>query len=613
MRRRLERYGRTVEKDYLNTFGLTVRSAALTCVLSLLVPALLWYLGARLATFDAPDLPVAAFGAGLDAAAWVIASLELCRQLCRRRGLAEAHFRWRPAATALLRSHVNVLLPIAGPVAFVVGTTQGQPNEQWQNSLGRLAFIVGMAAFAVAFARLFRPHGALCKDGFRDLSATGKLALFLVAFGTPAALAGMAELGYYFTAYQLSLRLLPSLWAATVAAMAYALALRWATTARGELALQRAAAKRRGDGKQIHDQGLDIATINLHTRRLARTGLIVVVACGLWSLWADVLPAFKGIADYTLWTLPAELVDVASAAAKPADAKPTEAKPLDAKPALSTQDVQVKHLALALAVLWLTVSIGRSAPGMVEVVLATGGQGDPGFRYALAALLRYAIGFVGLLLCARSLGLHWANVQWLVAGMTVGLGFGLQEIFANFISGLILLFERPIRLGDTVTVGDLTGTVTKLRIRATTITDGAHRELVVPNKEFITGKLINWTLSDRSARVQLSVGVAYGTDPDLAMRTLLDVAAAHPKTLKDPPPSATFEGFGPNALDFKLSAYVANLDDATATKHALNTAIVHAFHEAEIECAQPRCEVVVRNLDGEPTDYGGLLAGRRSA
>jgi potassium efflux system protein len=231
----------------------------------------------------------------------------------------------------------------------------------------------------------------------------------------------------------------------------------------------------------------------------------------------------------------------------------------------------------------------------------------------VATLVRYGLATAGAIGATRMLGIGWSHVQWLVAGMTVGLGFGLQEIFANFISGLILLFERPIRLGDTVTVGDITGSVTKLRIRSTTITDGARRELVVPNKEFITGKLINWTLSDRVARVQVSIGVGYGTDPELAMRTLLDVAAAHPLALKEPPPSASFEGFGPNALDFKLAAYVANLDDAGKTKNELNSAIVRAFRAAGIECAAPRCDVVVRGLEGEILELGRAMALRKSA
>ncbi len=112
--------------------------------------------------------------------------------------------------------------------------------------------------------------------------------------------------------------------------------------------------------------------------------------------------------------------------------------------------------------------------------------------------------------------------------MGVGLGFGLQEIFANFISGLIILFERPVRVGDVVTIDDVTGVVSRIRIRATTITDGDRKELIIPNKEFITGRVLNWTLTDPVNRVVINVGVAYGSDTEQAAEILLKLAQDHP-------------------------------------------------------------------------------------
>ncbi len=119
----------------------------------------------------------------------------------------------------------------------------------------------------------------------------------------------------------------------------------------------------------------------------------------------------------------------------------------------------------------------------------------------------------GTVVGLQFLGMRWSQLQWMAAALTVGLGFGLQEIFANFVSGLILLFERPFRVGDVISVGDLTGRVTRIRTRATTILDFDNREIVVPNKNFITGQLLNWTLSDTTTRISIKVGVAYGTDP----------------------------------------------------------------------------------------------------
>ena len=133
--------------------------------------------------------------------------------------------------------------------------------------------------------------------------------------------------------------------------------------------------------------------------------------------------------------------------------------------------------------------------------------------------------------------------------MGLGLGFGLQEIFANFVSGLIILFERPIRVGDTVTVGSISGVVSRIRIRATWITGFDRKELVVPNKEFVTTQLVNWSLSDAVSRVEIKVGIAYGSDTERAIELLQDAADANPDVLRDPAPSVLFLGFGESSLD----------------------------------------------------------------
>jgi potassium efflux system protein len=184
----------------------------------------------------------------------------------------------------------------------------------------------------------------------------------------------------------------------------------------------------------------------------------------------------------------------------------------------------------------------------------------------------------------------------------VGLGFGLQEIFANFVSGIILLLERPVRVGDMVTVGEVTGKVSRIRIRATTITDFDLKELIIPNREFITGQLINWSLSDRKARVVIPVGVAYGSDTELARKTLLDVAAAEPDVLDDPEPTAFFLGFGASSLDFQLRVFIDDTDKLFLLRHRLHMAIDAAFREKGITIAFPQQDVHLFFDDREALD-----------
>jgi potassium efflux system protein len=211
-----------------------------------------------------------------------------------------------------------------------------------------------------------------------------------------------------------------------------------------------------------------------------------------------------------------------------------------------------------------------------------------GNRYTATTLTRYAIVAVGLWLVLSTLGVRWSQFQWLVAALGVGIGFGLQEIVANFISGLIMLFERPVRVGDIVTVGETDGVVTRIRIRATTIRGWDRKELLVPNKEFVTGRLLNWTLSDQVTRIMVVVGVAYGTDVDRALALMREAAEENERVLHEPGPLLTFEGFGDNALNLILRAYVGSIDHRLATITALHKAINDKFEEAGIVIALPQ-------------------------
>jgi potassium efflux system protein len=245
----------------------------------------------------------------------------------------------------------------------------------------------------------------------------------------------------------------------------------------------------------------------------------------------------------------------------------------------------------------LTVAIARNAPGLLEIVILRRLPLDRGARFAIITICRYILAGVGAALAFSAIGIGWSKIQWLVAAMTVGLGFGLQEIFANFISGLIMLFEQPVRVDDIVTVGDVTGKVTSIRIRATTIRKWDQRELIVPNKEFITGRLINWTLSDNVLRRDFAVGIAYGSDISKAERLLRAIAEADERVLKDPAPLVLFKGFGDNSLDFELRVNFSGIEHNLPLWHDINCAIDTEFRKAGIEIAFPQRDVHVRSID----------------
>ncbi|MGB9340513.1 MAG: mechanosensitive ion channel domain-containing protein, partial [Polyangiales bacterium] len=224
---------------------------------------------------------------------------------------------------------------------------------------------------------------------------------------------------------------------------------------------------------------------------------------------------------------------------------------------------------------------------------------DHGVRYAYSTIAKYVVVLGGLALAFDAIGIGWSSIQWLVAAIGVGLGFGLQEIFANFISGLIILFERPIRVGDVVTVGDVSGTVSRIRTRATWITAFDRKELLVPNKEFVTGQLINWTLSDAVLRLSIPVGIAYGSDTNRAIEVLEQVAKESWRVLRDPRPHVFFIAFGDSSLSFELRVFVRSAEQLFAARHDLNMGIDKAFRDAGIEIAFPQRDLHLRSLQAD--------------
>jgi potassium efflux system protein len=222
-----------------------------------------------------------------------------------------------------------------------------------------------------------------------------------------------------------------------------------------------------------------------------------------------------------------------------------------------------------------------------------------GVRYAYSTIAKYAVVLAGLALAFDAIGIGWSSIQWLVAAIGVGLGFGLQEIFANFISGLIILFERPIRVGDVVTVGEVSGTVSRIRTRATWITAFDRKELLVPNKEFVTGQLINWTLSDAVLRLSIPVGIAYGSDTNRAIEVLEKVAKESWRVLADPRPHVLFIAFGDSSLSFELRVFVRSAEQLFAARHDLHMGIDRAFREAGIEIAFPQRDLHLRSVPPE--------------
>ncbi|MGO9689061.1 MAG: mechanosensitive ion channel family protein [Syntrophobacteraceae bacterium] len=223
---------------------------------------------------------------------------------------------------------------------------------------------------------------------------------------------------------------------------------------------------------------------------------------------------------------------------------------------------------------------------------------ERGLSYAISKLLHYTILGLGFILGVAALGVNFTQVSILVGAFGVGIGFGLQSVVNNFVSGLILLFERPIHVGDTIQVGDMLAEVRRIGIRASTVRTRQGAEIIVPNAQLITEKVTNWTLSDRLRRIDLPVGLNYGADPRKAIQLLEAVARRHPNVLQKPAPRCLLIGYGDSSMNFQLRAWTDQFDDWQQISSDLASAVYDAVIEAGFQFPFPQREVrLLRDAD----------------
>ncbi|MFT7619715.1 MAG: potassium efflux system protein, partial [Planctomycetota bacterium] len=327
------------------------------------------------------------------------------------------------------------------------------------------------------------------------------------------------------------------------------------------------------------------------SRQLLKSFMVVATILGIWYVWVDVLPALEALREFELWHYEGSAAESVIGA--------------DGKARIVQIPVTLADLSFCLISFFLTVLAVKNIPGAMEVAILQRLPMHQSSRYAITTVARYIIAIFGVTLALGQIGFFWSKLQWLIAAMGVGLGFGLQEVFGNFVCGLILLFERRIRVGDVVTIGDVSGKVLRVKVLATIVRDWSHKEYIVPNKDIITGRLSNWTLTNAINRVVIMTGLAYGSDTQQARSILLRIADSHPEILKDPGPIATFEGFEDSALNIQLRCYLSDLENRLAVTTNLYESIDEEFKKAGIEIAFPQRDIHIRT-NMEPSSQPGI-------
>jgi len=515
----------------------------------------------------------------------------LFRVLSAEDGVLHVHFGWRQENLVIIRRQFDRLAAIGAPLVFATVLFYASEVAADRATMGRLMFVAFMIVLSVIIRPLAHPVTGVAASYYNEQTKgwVSRLRWFwyCLAVGGPLLLAILSLIGYLYTSLILTSLLVRTIWLALALIVVNLIVLRWIALTHRKLALkillkereaERAARENEGDSEPegeppvVESKPLDLDEVDAQTRKLLRWGLIVVAALAGWGIWSEVFPAFRLLEQVALWSQTV-LVDGVE----------------------TIVPVTLADILLAVLVTAGTAIASKNLPGLMEIAILQRLTLQPGSRYAINTLTRYIVVTIGVISVLNIIGWNWSQIQWLVAALSVGLGFGLQEIVANFVAGLIILFERPVRVGDTVTVGTLSGTVSRVRIRATTITDWDRKEIIVPNKAFITEQVVNWTLADPITRVVVPVGISYGSDVELAQKVMEDVLRSLPLVLDEPEPQVFFLVFGDSTLEFSLRAFSRQLSDRLPLMNEIHREVLKALRENGIEIPFPQRDLHIRS------------------
>ncbi|WP_345945695.1 miniconductance mechanosensitive channel MscM [Sodalis sp. dw_96] len=571
-----------VNQDY---FYLTLRTVFWSIVMALPLPVLWAALGYGLQ--HAWPYPVAvAVGDGLVATVPVLWLFMVSAHFAQPRGLFIAHLGWPVHRVARAMHYYSLSIGLIVPLIMALITFDNLNDREFSGTLGRVCFVLLCAALSMV-TNSFKRAGIplyLDKSGSGDNGVNRTLWNLLQCAPLVAAVA--ACLGHLSTAQALLARLETSVVIWFLLLVVYHIIRRWMFIQRRRIAFDRAKQRRSeilaqrarneedlspsqlNDAAEVDEPIVDLDAISAQSLRLVRSILTLIAFISVLWLWSEIHSAFGFLENIRLW-------DVSSSV----------------KGVESIQPITLASVLIAVLVLIITAQLVRNLPALLELALLQHLDLAPGTGYAITTVTKYLLMLIGGVIGFSWVGIEWAKLQWLVAALGVGLGFGLQEIFANFISGLMILFEKPIRIGDTVTIRELTGSITRINTRATTITDWDRKEIIVPNKAFITEQFINWSLSDSVTRIVLTIPAPADADSETVTLLLKQAAQRCPLVLSNPQPEAFLVDLQQGIMLFELRVHAAEMGHRMPLRHQLNQLILEGYREHGLEMPFPPFQV----------------------
>ncbi len=589
LRAYLEKISPHIGKVTQDRYDYTFNTLLLSLLTALPIPALLSLLGNAVDSPWAPQVVVALADA-LHQLMLPVFILLFVGHLMMSKGLLIVHFNLPHERVRRVWRQFQALMLALLPALLLFYVADAYREYSLYDTLGRLSFVVICLLTSLFSWRLYREDLPLLVSPPRQeqLTLVNHILWGLLIIAPLLALVATI-MGYLFTAHTLLRQLEISVLIGMGFLMFYNLVRRWMLIQRRRLAFDRAKARRaeilaqrkekedptepptspEAEAAAVAEVDLDI--ISAQSLGLLRSALMLGYLLSLMLLWSEINTAFSFLDSIEVWQVSSSLAGEDTLV-----------------------PISLKDLVIALFVVVLTSITARNLPGLMELSMLQHLELSPGTGFAITTISKYLVLIVGAFTTFAMLGIDWSKTQWLVAALSVGLGFGLQEIFANFVSGLIILFEKPIRIGDTVTIRDLTGSISKIKTRATTIVDWDRREIIVPNKAFITEQFVNWSLSDAITRVRLMVRVRLDTDIELVRRITHEVISECSRILENPAPEVYLVELTDSALVYEVRVYVEDMSHRMPMTHELHNLLLTRLRQHDIKI--PHQQVDIRLL-----------------
>lgn len=509
--------------------------------------------------------------------------------LLRRNGIAYRHFAMPQVSNAIFHRIIRHSIWIVSLLVVSSVPSRAEPIGFADDVIGQVMTIVALALclFVVRplLDRGITEYGnSKTEDGSKRSVSLFKL-LRIVLIVVPIVLIVLIGLGYYYTAVYLIEHLVNSYFVALVWVFGRYFAYRSVTISARRMAYRRLLDKReklremgaetQADLKKEEDK-IKLSVLNKQIFQMTNLVGWVILFAMLYVIWSDLISVANYLNTVILW----ESID-------------------------GSQVESITLLNLMRAVLYIvaTVALVKNLAGILAVTFFSRVKLSRGTPQTITAILSYIIIIIGSVSAFTALGISWGKIQWIFTALSVGLGFGVREIFGSFVSGSILLFERPIRVGDKVTVAEHTGIITKIRLRSTTIINSDNMEVVLPNQAFVTGRFINWTLNNTITRLQILFKVHYGADLELVRELLWQAVNEAPKVLAEPKPEINILHFGDNALEHELLVFVGEIGDRTETTNFLHYRINELFKQHQIRFAFNQLDVHFYNEEKQAVQF----------